>query len=105
MEKQHMWLTAGRYVSSIDTATNTVTDTVKVGSDPYGVAISPDGKMVYVANSGSNNISIINTDANTVTATVPLGNQPEGIAITPDGKKRYMWRTLATVVRLMILFL
>jgi YVTN family beta-propeller protein/parallel beta-helix repeat protein len=80
----------GVNVSVVDTATNTVTDTVKVGSDPYGVAISPDGKKVYVANSGSNNISIINTDANTVTATVPVGNQPEGIAITPDGKKVYV---------------
>ena len=37
-------------VSVIDTATNTVTDTVNVGSYPRGVAVNPDGKKVYVTN-------------------------------------------------------
>ena len=41
-------------VSVIDTATNTVTDTIPVGvassSGPIGVAVTPDGSKVYVAN-------------------------------------------------------
>src|SRR5208283_3722988 len=37
-------------VHVIDTATNTVTDTVPVGSFPKGIAVSPDGKKVYVTN-------------------------------------------------------
>ena len=37
-------------VSVIDTASNTVTATVAVGTDPYGVAVSPDGARVYVTN-------------------------------------------------------
>ena len=31
-------------VSVIDTATNKVTANVPVGSEPYGVAVAPDGK-------------------------------------------------------------
>ena len=37
-------------VSVIDTATNTVTDTVNVGTTPYGVVVSPMGTKVYVTN-------------------------------------------------------
>lgn len=75
-------------VSVIDTATNTITDTVKVGSSD--VVVSPDGKKVYVTSRDSNNISVIDTGINTVTATVPVGNSPSGIAVTADGKKVYI---------------
>jgi YVTN family beta-propeller protein len=37
-------------VSVIDTVSNTVTATVAVGSEPEGVAITPDGIHVYVTN-------------------------------------------------------
>ena len=41
-------------VSVIDTATNNVTATVdNIGTNPFGVAVSPDGSKVYAANSGS----------------------------------------------------
>lgn len=33
----------------IDTATNKVTASVEVGINPCGVAVSPDGKKIYVA--------------------------------------------------------
>ncbi len=77
-------------VSVIDTATNKVTATISVGSNPMGAAISPDGTKVYVANAKSNDISVIDTATNTVKAKVPLGSSPQGIAITPDGKKVYV---------------
>ena len=77
-------------VSVIDTATNTVTATVPVGKCPMGVAVSPDGTKVYVANEGSNNVSVIDTATNTVTATVTVGKSPYGIAVTPDGTKVYV---------------
>ena len=38
-------------VSVVDTATSTVTATVAVGYEPYGVAVAPDGKKVYVVSS------------------------------------------------------
>ncbi len=37
-------------VSVINTATNTVSDTITVGSTPIGISVSPDGSNVYVAN-------------------------------------------------------
>ena len=61
-------------ISVIDTATNNITATVNVGTTPAGVAVTPDGTKVYVANSGDNpgDVSVIDTATNTVTATVPV---------------------------------
>jgi YVTN family beta-propeller protein len=73
-------------VSVIDTATNTVATTVAVGTAPLGVAVTPDGKHVYVANQGSSSVSVIETTGNTVMATVAVGIAPIGVAVTPDGK-------------------
>jgi YVTN family beta-propeller protein len=49
-----------------------VVATVDVGECPSGVAVVPDGAYVFVANSGSNNVSIIQTSDNTVVVTVDV---------------------------------
>jgi YVTN family beta-propeller protein len=64
----------------IDTASNTVTAIVGVGSSPAEVAITPDG--AYVTNVLSNSVSVIDTGTNTVVATVRVGIEPVGVAIT-----------------------
>ncbi|HET6841591.1 MAG TPA: hypothetical protein VFK06_07875 [Candidatus Angelobacter sp.] len=79
-------------VSVINTATNTVTTTIPVGSFPVGVVFSPDRTRAYVANSGGGTVSVINTGSNAVVATVTLANgaSPFKLAITPDGKSLYV---------------
>ena len=42
-------------------AANTVTATVTVGSEPGGVAVTPNGAYAYVTNLGSNSVSVIST--------------------------------------------
>ena len=61
-----------------------------VGTNPFGVAITPDGTKVYVANEYDGTVSVINTTTNTVTSTVPVGFIPMGVAVTPDGTKVYV---------------
>jgi YVTN family beta-propeller protein len=77
-------------VSVIDTATNTVTATIPVGLEPWGVAVTPDGSKIYVTNFGDTTVSVIETASNTVAATIPVGNRPQGVAVTPDGTKAYV---------------
>jgi YVTN family beta-propeller protein len=79
-------------VSVIDTASNTVTATIPVGTLPTGIAFSPDGAIAYVTNEGDGTISVISTATNSVTATIPLTGQvnPRYLAITPDGKTLYV---------------
>ena len=78
-------------VSVIDTETNTVTATVNVGNNPTGVAVTPDGTNVYVANQGTTGtVSVIDTTNNTVTSKVNVGNSPWGVAVNPAGTKVYV---------------
>ncbi|WP_415803453.1 YncE family protein, partial [Bacillus albus] len=80
----------GNTVSVIDTATNTVLTTITVGRAPNGVAITPNGTRVYVANQRDDNVSVIDTAINTVIDTVSVGDRPLSVAITPDGTRAYV---------------
>ena len=71
-------------VSVIDTRTNTVTDTIRVGRQPNGVAFTPDGRRAYVPNFNSDNVSVINTHIKEVTKTIDVGDAPYGVAVTPQ---------------------
>ena len=51
--------TVSNTVSVIRTATKTVVKTIPVGTNPAGVAVTPDGTKVYVVNFTSNNVSVI----------------------------------------------
>ena len=70
--------------------TNEVTATIKVGTEPRGIAISPDGSVAYVTNFRDNTLSVLSTATNTVTGTIAVGNGPLGVAVTPDGTKAYV---------------
>nr|WP_244645020.1 beta-propeller fold lactonase family protein [Frigoribacterium sp. CFBP 8766] len=48
----------GRVVA-IDTATRRVVDTTTVGQDPAGVGVTPDGALLFVANSSDATVSVI----------------------------------------------
>lgn len=85
-------------VSVIDTATNTVIETVNVEERPYGVAVTPDGKRVYVANRDSDSVSVIDTTTNKVTKTIDTADDPHGIAVAPDGKRVYVTHYDSSIV-------
>ncbi len=72
-----------------DTAT-VEDDDIPVGTNPAGIAITPDGSFVYVANNGSDNVSIIQTSDNTVAKTLSVGDEPWGVAVGSDGDFVYI---------------
>ena len=73
----------GNTVSVIDTETGAVSDTITVGTRPVGLASTPDGEHVYVANAGDNTMSVIDTATGAVSATIPVGKSPLGVTICP----------------------
>jgi YVTN family beta-propeller protein len=79
------------YVWVINPATNAVTASVPVGSggDPTGVAVTPNGALVYVTNSLTENVSVLNTATNAVTQ-ILINDQSYGVAITPNGALAYV---------------
>ena len=83
-------------VSVIYAATNTVATTIPVGNGAIVLAITPDGRTLYVANApgiGEIIVSVIYTPTNTVTTTFNAG-ATEGtninLAVSPDGAKVYL---------------
>lgn len=81
----------------IDTATNTIVGDHFLGIHPVGVAVSPDGRQVYVAGCKLSCIdgSLLILDATTaaVVSQVALGSAPAGIALAPDGSRAYIPNT------------
>ncbi len=70
--------------------TNTALANITAGTSPIGVACTPDGKFVYVTNSGSANVSVIQVSTGTVVATVAVNTLPRGLCVTPDGRYVYV---------------
>ena len=77
-------------VSAINTTTNTISNTVFIGSGSYaeGVDISPDGKTLYVAKyTNPGVLTVINTADMTVKDNITVGVTPYGVCVSPDGSK------------------
>ncbi len=59
---------------------------VKVGHSPDALAITPDGKQVFVANRFSNTVSLIDVAKKRVVKNIIVEREPKTIAISVDGK-------------------
>jgi YVTN family beta-propeller protein len=72
-------------VSTIDVKTRTKDPTdIAVGSCPFGVAVTPDGRTAFVANIASGTVSTIDVKTRTKRPTdIPVGASPTFLAITP----------------------
>ena len=55
--------------------------TVPVGQRPWNMALTPDGKKLYVACGRSGTVTVIDTVANARLADVAVGKLPWGVAI------------------------
>jgi DNA-binding beta-propeller fold protein YncE len=83
-------------ISEIDLASGSVARLFIVGGEPQGIAVSPDGTELYVANEASTgHIVIYDIVGNTLKASIPSGATSSiggafGLAISPDGARVYV---------------
>jgi YVTN family beta-propeller protein len=61
-----------------------VVGTVRVGAEPEGVAVSPDGRTVYVANQSAHVLSVVDAVSRRVTS-VSLRHTPRFVTTSRDG--------------------
>ena len=76
--------------STTATVPVTVNASIDVGDQPRGVAVSADGKRVYVVNQLDDDISVIDTATNTVVTTITVGDSPYGVATNPSAARAYV---------------
>ncbi|OFX23834.1 MAG: hypothetical protein A2V77_15830 [Anaeromyxobacter sp. RBG_16_69_14] len=77
------------------------------GSEPWSVVSSPDGRRIFVANSGQDTVTVIDARSRKLVGHVDLRNslcnapdsgrrfQPRGLAVTLDNTKLYVTRFLS----------
>lgn len=83
--------TAGIHaVAVIDASAKIVSAIIPVGLRPYGLATTPDGSEVYVADHDSAAISVIDAMTNKVAGTIAVAPNPHWIAFSPDGRTAYV---------------
>src|SRR3954469_25671488 len=98
-------------LSVIDTRTDSLIATIPVGTRPRGVKVSPDGRLVYVALSGSpkcppsmsdaeceklkadkskDGIAVVDAASRRVAKVLPGGSDPETFDISEDGSTLFV---------------
>ena len=81
----------GSAASFIDTASGKALHTVKVGEEPEGVKVSPDGKTLYVTSEVASLVHVIDLASGKVAKNIQAGKRPRRFALTPDGAQ--LWVT------------
>jgi len=77
-------------IGVVDLKTQRLVNTYPSGIDPETFALSHDGKMLYVSNEDSGQLSAIDLAKGTLLATVAVGSEPEGVAVSHDDKTVYV---------------
>jgi YVTN family beta-propeller protein len=70
-------------IASVDQPT--VAATIRVGNEPEGLVVSPDGRTLYVANQSAHILSIVDVGTRRTTS-VTLRNTPRFVTTSRDGK-------------------
>jgi YVTN family beta-propeller protein len=85
-KRTRLYVSTGRggTVAVIDSASHKLLAEVKVGTRPWGIALSRDGRWLYTANGPSDDVSVIDTSTLRVSRTIPVGRSPWGVIVGPE---------------------
>lgn len=82
----------------IDRKTLRMIRLLPAGTDPECVAITPDGKQLYLSNEDAGTASIIDLSGPRLVKTVVVGTEPEGVSASPDGRRVYVTAETSNVL-------
>jgi len=78
-------------VAEVDMTTRTIRRSFPLGGTSQGVAVSPDGSELYVADESSSSVRVVTLATGTVAATIPLGGGGGyGLVASSDGLRVYV---------------
>jgi len=70
---------------------------------PFNLALSPDGKYLYVVAEEGNALLVVNTEKNKVTREIKVGVRPHSVVVSRDGETAYVsnqWSDNVSVIDL-----
>ena len=101
-DDKQFWVTNvfGNAVTAFSVPDHKVMTTVAVGLAPNWMTFSPDGELLYVSNSGSNDVSVIDIKLFREVVRIPVGMSPKRLLVVNvpsgmGGPDEPGWRTAA----------
>lgn len=90
--REYAYVTNGKSntVSVIDLRTFQPAKTIRVGSEPTGIAANGKKNELYVVNTQSNSVSVIDAERNELVATIGVHASPYFIDVSVDGQRGYV---------------
>lgn len=70
-------------IGVVDLRALALSRTFHAGIDPEQFAVSPDGRMLYVANEDAATLSLVRTTDGAIERVIPMGDEPEGVGVAP----------------------
>ena len=77
-------------IGVVDLATGTLVRKYQSGQDPEAFAISKDGRLLFISNEETAELSALDLESGTIKARVKVGEEPEGVTTRPDGRVVYV---------------
>jgi YVTN family beta-propeller protein len=77
-------------IGVVDLDTLTLTTVLRGVSDPEQLAVSSDGRKLYIASEDTGMAVVLDAEQGTQLASMPVGGEPEGVTLSPDGRWVYM---------------
>ena len=77
-------------LSVVEIATARILATVKVGAQPEGVTVSPDGTLVYVTSEEDGEVDVVDAISWKLLARTKTAARPRAVVFTPDGSRAFV---------------
>jgi len=100
LKRAYVALSGEDRVGVIDVTAVDIIDSINlsIGDHPQELAITPDGKVLLTANTGSNTVSIIDLESLTEVSKVRVGNGPNSVLMDPQGRRAYVFNTASNTI-------
>jgi hyaluronoglucosaminidase len=82
----------------VDIRTHAAGAPIAIGGGAQSIAVTPNGKTVYVPNGVLNAVTALHTASNTLLPPIPVGGEPFAIVAIPNSKTVYVGNTTSATV-------
>jgi YVTN family beta-propeller protein len=100
LRRAYVALSGEDSVEIIDVAAGIISERIQLnpGDEPQELALTPDGKTLLVANTGSNVVGLVDAMSRLEVTRIRAGNGPRSIVIDPTGRRAFVFNTMSNTI-------